>query len=346
MTSTVQEVAPGRVRLAIPAARALAEAAVRSTGYAAAEAAVIAEHALDAALCGYEYSGLPKLLNIEEHHRHDLPRKPVAVLHETAVSARMDGGNNVGMLALSIAADKVIEKAAAHGIAVVGMNNAWTSGRSAHYVERVARAGLVAIHTASAARQVAPPGGAKGVMGTNPIAFAFPRDPDPLIIDMGTSAVMATDVKYRKRMGIPLPENAAVDAQGNVTRDAALASLGALLPFGGAAGAHKGFALALAVEAFGVLGGCAADLDQSYGYLFIAFRPDLLMPLAQYQSELEQSIQRIKATPRAPGVDEIRIPSERMYRERARHLAEGAIVIDRAIHDALEALIRRGPRAR
>ena len=134
-------------------------------------------------------------------------------------------------------------------------------------------------------------------------------------------------------MGIPLPENSAVDAQGNVTRDAALASLGALLPFGGAVGAHKGFALALAVEALGVLGGCAADLDQSYGYLFIAFRPDLLMPADQYRRELEQSIERIKATPRAPGVGEIRIPSERMYRERARHLAQGSIEIDQAIHE-------------
>lgn len=331
-----------RIRLGVDEARDLCRRAVLSTGYSAADAAIIAEHLIDAALCGYEYSGLPKLLNIEDSHRHRLPRQPVSVIRETPVSALMDGGNNVGMLALHHAAETAIAKAGAQGFAIVGMNNAWTSGRSAHYVERIARAGLIAIHTASAARQVAPPGGARGVLGTNPIAFAFPRDPDPLVIDMGTSAVMATDVKYRKRMGIALPENSAIDAQGRVTRDPALAELGALLPFGGEAGAHKGFALALAVEALGVLGGSAADLDQSYGYLFIAVKPDLLMPLEQYKHQLEQAIARIKAVPRAPGVTEIRIPSERMYRERSRNLREG-LVVDRAIRDMLEALAARGP---
>ncbi len=330
-----------RVTMSVEEARALCRKAVASTGYNEADSAIIAEHALDAALCGYEYSGLPKVLNIEDSRRHALGRKPVSILRETPVSALMDGGNNVGMLALHHATEVAIAKASAQGFAIVGMNNAWTSGRSAHYVERIARAGLIAIHTASAARQVAPPGGAKGVLGTNPIAFAFPCDPDPLVIDMGTSAVMATDVKYRERMGIPLPENSAIDANGEVTRDAALASLGALLPFGGATGAHKGFGLSLAVEALGVLGGSASDLDQAYGYVFIAVKPDLLMSLDQYKRELAQSIARIKATPRAAGVDEIRIPSERMYRQRARQMREG-IEVDKRIYDIVKALADRG----
>jgi len=60
----------------------------------------VADHAIDAALCGYEYSGLAKLLNILEHRRFKQRRRPIRVLRETEVSVIYDGGNNVGMLAI------------------------------------------------------------------------------------------------------------------------------------------------------------------------------------------------------------------------------------------------------
>ena len=84
------------------------------------------------------------------------------VLRETDVSIAFDGGNNVGMLALFHAAEATIRKAAAHGIALVSVTDAWMSGRSAYYVEMIAHAGLVAIHTAASSPLVAPPGGAGG----------------------------------------------------------------------------------------------------------------------------------------------------------------------------------------
>jgi LDH2 family malate/lactate/ureidoglycolate dehydrogenase len=79
------------------------------------------------------------------------------------------------------------------------------SGRSAYYVEMVARAGLVGIHTVAAPPMVAPLGGAKAALGTNPIAFGFPMEGDPLVIDLGTSAFTGTDLQFRQRLGIPLP---------------------------------------------------------------------------------------------------------------------------------------------
>jgi L-2-hydroxycarboxylate dehydrogenase (NAD+) len=78
---------------------------------------------------------------------------------------------------------------------------------------------------------------------------------------------------------------------------------------------------------------CGDERD-SGGYLFIAFKPDLFMPLDDYRRTLAAEIARIKATPRQDGVEEIRIPGERGYRERARRVREG-IEIDRRIHDAL-----------
>jgi L-2-hydroxycarboxylate dehydrogenase (NAD+) len=152
------------------------------------------------------------------------------------------------------------------------------------------------------------------------------------VIDLGTSAFMGTDLQFRQRLGIPLPEGVALDEHGCPTTDAGAARRGALLPFGG----HKGYALALAMHALGVLCGTTAG-PAGGGYVFIAFRPDLFVPLDEYRRALATEIAAIKATPRQPGVEEIRIPGERAYRERARLMREG-IEIDRRIHDALSRL--------
>jgi LDH2 family malate/lactate/ureidoglycolate dehydrogenase len=309
-----------RVHLGVPEARALSERAMRGIGYEPEEARILADHVIDAALCGYEYSGLPKLLNVADHPRFKAERSPMRAVRETSVSVLFDGGNQSGMLGMYYATRAVIERAQAHGFALVGVNNIWMSGRSAYYVEMVARAGLVGIHTVAAPPMVAPPGGAKAVLGTNPIAFGFPMEGDPLVIDLGTSAFMGTDLQFRQRLGIPLPEGVAIDEHGHPTTDAEAARRGAILPFGG----HKGYALALAMHALGV----------SAEYLFIAFKPDLFTPLEDYRRVLAAEIAAIKATPRQDGVDEIRIPGERAYRDRARLACEG-LEIDRRIHDAL-----------
>src|SRR4029079_6329573 len=112
-----------------------------------------------------------------------------------------DGGNNVGMLALFHAAEATIRKAAAHGIALVSVTDAWMSGRSAYYVEMIANAGLVAIHTAASSPLVAPPGGTRAVLGTNPVAIAVPSSREPIVLDIGTSAYMMTEVMLRERLG-------------------------------------------------------------------------------------------------------------------------------------------------
>ena len=330
--------ASDRIHLNVEEARALGERALRGIGYDDEEARIIADHVIDAALCGYEYSGLAKILNIPEHPRFAQPRRPITIVHETEVSALYDGGNNNGMVAMYHAANAAIAKAAAHGISVIGVSDSWMSGRSAYFVEMIARAGLVAIHTASSGGAVAPHGGSQPVLGTNPIAFALPGADGPLVLDMGTSAFMGTDLALRVRLGTPLPEGVAIDRDGNPTRDAKAARDGALLPFGG----HKGFGLGLIVAAFGLLGGGALGANtngggKTDGYVFIAFRPDLLVPLADLERELAALIARVKAVPPLPGFSEIRIPGEQSAKNRARLAREG-LDIDRLVLDRLTAL--------
>jgi LDH2 family malate/lactate/ureidoglycolate dehydrogenase len=327
--------ASDRIHLSVAEARAHAERALRGIGYDPEEARILADHMIDAALCGYEYSGLAKILNIPEHRRFKQPRRPISVIRETAVSVLYDGGNNVGMLAMYHAARAAIARAEAHGFALVGVTDSWMSGRSAYYCEMIAKAELVGIHTASSARHVAPFGGTRPVLGTNPIAFGLPSAQGPVVLDMGTSAFMGTELALRERLGQLLPEDVAIDPDGQPTRDPSAARLGALLPFGG----YKGYGLGFIIQALGVLGGSALDPDGDDGYLFIVFKPDLLVPLDTFKRDLAALVDRVRSVPRAPGVAEIRIPGERAFKSRERLLRDG-IEIDRLVYDALAALQR------
>jgi LDH2 family malate/lactate/ureidoglycolate dehydrogenase len=327
----LETVSEHRVRLTAAEAQAFAEQVLANTGYDAEEARMIAEHVVDAALCGYEYSGLPKILNVVEHRQLRQPRQRMRAIRETPTSVLFDGGNNNGMVTMYRATQVAIARAREHGTAIVGVNNSWVSGRSAFYVEMIARAGLVGMHTVSSRIHVAAPGSRDPATGTNPIAFSFPTLDEPFVVDLGTSAFMGTDLIFQERREAVLPEGVAIDAQGQLTRDPR--EVHAILPFGG----YKGFALALAMQAFGVLAGSGLGEDRTYGYLVMAIKPDLLVPLEDFRRHMSEMLARVKATARQPGVDEIRLPGERAQRERARSLREG-IEIDRRIYDALLAV--------
>src|SRR4029453_2983893 len=147
----------------------------------------------------------------------------------TSVSVLFDGGNQSGMLGMYYATRTVIERAQAHGFALGGVKHIWVRGRSASVGELGARGGLIGIHPVAAPPMVAPLGGARAALGTNPIAFGFPMEPDPLVIDLGTSAFMGTDLQFRQRLGIPLPEGVAIDEHGRPTTAAGARGAVALL---------------------------------------------------------------------------------------------------------------------
>ena len=88
------------VTLSVAQATQLSERALRSIGFNAEQSKVITAHLVDAALCGHRFAGLPRILTINEDPRTREPRTPIKVVHETEVSALMDGGNHVGYYAV------------------------------------------------------------------------------------------------------------------------------------------------------------------------------------------------------------------------------------------------------
>src|SRR6185503_5211250 len=202
--------------------------------------------------------------------------------------------------------------------AVVGLHDAFLSGRSAYYVEMIARAGFVGMQTACSAPVVVPLGGAAPALGTNPIAFAIPGKPDPFVFDMATSLTNHGDVILAKRLGVALPEGQAVDSRGLPTTDPAAALGGGILTFGG----HKGYGLSVTIQAMGLLAGAALPRGkvQDFAFLFVVFDPGLLIPPEDLERQLAELLDRIRSTPKQTGVDAIRIPSERAFAERKRRL--------------------------
>ncbi len=323
------------VRLAIGEATALLEEKVRKVGYSAGEAVVIAANLLDAEMCGYPALGFARLLTIAADPRTRLPRSPVRITRETPSSALIDAGNYVGVYALQRAAEVAIDKAKASGLAIVGMHNSYLSGRNARYLEIIARAGLAGIHVASSEPFVVAPGGKIPVVGTNPIAIAVPGDPHPVIFDMGTSVITHGEVVMAARLGQSLPAGTVLDREGAPTCDAAAALEGGILPLAG----HKGFGLSLMIQSLCLMAGAALPSAhvKGYGFVFIVFRPDLLVPAEVFQEQLAQLLEGVRTSGRQPDAGLLRIPSERAFRQRDRALAEG-LFIKRDVLERVRAL--------
>jgi LDH2 family malate/lactate/ureidoglycolate dehydrogenase len=195
-------------------------------GYDTDDARIVVDQLIDNSLCGYRFAGLPRILAIAREARTQNTRTPVAIVHETPTTALVDGGNNVGYVAVYRGAEIAIRKAKQSGVAAVGVYNSYFSGRNAYYLEHIVEAGLVGLHTASGAPHIVPPGATRPALGTNPIAFGFPSADGPVIFDIGTASLMWGEVLLAAETGEELPEGVAVDADGNPTRDGKAASQG------------------------------------------------------------------------------------------------------------------------
>jgi LDH2 family malate/lactate/ureidoglycolate dehydrogenase len=326
---------PDAMRLSVGEVRALGESALARIGYDEHDARIITDQLIDNSLCGYRFAGLPRILAIAREAKTKTARVPVAVVHETPVSALVDGGNNVGYVAVYRGAEIAIAKAKQSGIASVGVYNSYFSGRNAYYLERIVEAGFVGLHTASGSPHIVPPGATRPALGTNPIAFGFPSTDGPVIFDIGTASLMWGEVLLAAETGEPLPPGVAYDEDGNPTIDGPAAAKGGVSAFGG----HKGYGLAFAIQALGLLAGAAIPRGQvqDYGFLFFVVNPRAMLSRDSFAAQMSELVKSIQATPRRPEVEEIRIPSQRAFRERDRRRAEG-ILVDRAVVAALKAL--------
>ncbi|WP_043807071.1 Ldh family oxidoreductase [Rhodococcus triatomae] len=318
------------MELTVDQTRDLAHAAMRSCGYTEHEAAVIADHLLDCELRGLSFGGLARGLSVAERRLSMPEPSPITIVKDTPVSATLDGGDQVGYLVARQATDLAIAKASTVGMAVVAARRTWYTGMFSYYLETITKAGLVGIVAGSGLQLVAPHGGTEGRFGTNPIAFGFPSDDQPIIWDIGTSEVMLGEVMLRERLGDLLDEGHAYAPDGQPTQDPTAALAGALAVWGG----HKGSGLALTVQLLGMMTGASADPEglTDCGFFLVAINPALLTDAPDYRRRVTEYAQDLRNTRPVDPTKPVRVPFDRSATERSKRLASNSIDVDDRVY--------------
>ncbi|MFG6150662.1 Ldh family oxidoreductase [Halobacillus sp. B23F22_1] len=256
----------------------------------------------------------------------------------------VDGDNGLGHVVSSKAIERGIEMVKESGMVGIGIKNSNHFGTASYYCQKACENNLAIIAFTNSPPGIAPWGGREAFFGTNPIAFGFPNGNNPpVIIDLSTSKVARGKIILADKQGESIPDGWALDENGQQTNNPAEALKGSVMPLGGA----KGYALALAVEILsGILSGGAfsPNVNSIYqetskepanvGHFFILMDIEKFMPYETFQFSMDQLINQMKETPKAPGYEEIRYPGERREKEFQLRSKEG-ILLSKNVQDEL-----------
>jgi uncharacterized oxidoreductase len=233
------------------------------TGSSDYEAHTVAEHLVQANLTGHDSHGVGLIPTYVKHIQAGLVKanQPLTLVQDSGNIICIDGGRGYGQRLAKEAMDVALKRAKKLGLVAMTLRNAHHIGRVGTYGEQSLAAGLISLHFVNVTDHkpiVAPFGGSDARFVTNPVCIAIPGE-TPVLLDMATSAIALGKARVAKNQGVPAPEGAIIDSEGNPSRDPNVMftePMGALLPFGGALSGHKGYGLALVCELLaGVLGG-------------------------------------------------------------------------------------------
>lgn len=261
---------------------------------------------------------LPRFIRGIEHGHVD-PDGEITIVTEHRGVATLSGGSRLGPVVASKAIAEAIDRADEYGIGAVGVHDSNHLGMLGYYTDTLRESGYIGVAMTNTEPAMPPYGGTEPVLGTNPIAIGLPTDP-AFNLDMSTSAIARGTVEQKKEAGDSLPDDVALDTDGNRTTDPTAALEGTILPFGG----PKGSGLAVAIELLaGTLVGAATGTDVTGTYhteepctkgdLFVAIDP-AAMDVPEFTERASTFLDDLKASEKSSGVDEIRLPGEHSVR--------------------------------
>ena len=325
---------------------------LHATGASSEEADIVAEGMLWADLRGRHTQGINRLPNLVKRLSKGLVRSPAAMTwHDVGSSATiLDAANGLGHVAGRRSILKAVELACTQGVGLVAVRHSNHFGAAGYYCALAAEEGCLSFNYTNSVAKVAPYGGRKPVVGTNPIAFGCPTNgAGPLLVDLSTSAISGGVASSTGDKGEKLPPGAALDAEGHPTQDPTdLKMGGCLMPAGGV----RGFALGLMVEILSsVLTGSAIakevgsmyfswDRPVDVGHLFIAVDIERFLPLSEFLLRLDKLLYWITTTPAMEGFEAVRIPGD-IRAKLAEKFAREGIPVAQELHTPLLQLAQR-----
>lgn len=326
------------------------------------DAATVAEVLVAADLRGIDSHGVARTRRYVRGLKDGVifPRPPIRFVHETRLSALLDGGAALGQVAGKKAMEIAVAKAKQAGAGFAAVQNSNHFGIAGYYSQMALEHGLIGIALTNSTPDVVPTFGREVMLGTNPISVAVPAGGErPYVLDMSTAVITSGKLESLTRMGKKIPAGWAVDEKGAPCDDPArvYANMrgkrgGGLLPLGGDGeefGGHKGYGLGLLVDIFsGVLSASAnttllypktpegKPLPSRVGHFFGALRIDLFRPLKDFQDDMDDLIRRLRKSPKAEGRERIYIHGEKEFELERKYRREGIPLYFKVYEDLRE----------
>ena len=264
-----------------------------------------------------------------------------SITDQAASVVKVNANKGCSLLSFELGKPMLVEKAKANGIAALAINNSFHFSALWSEVEALSAEGLVALAMTPSHAFVAPAGGTLPLLGTNPIAFSWPRpDGTPYTFDFATSVVARGEIELHRRAGKSIPHGWAINDEGKATTDPVAALAGAMLPFG----SYKGSALSTMVELLAgpLIGDLlghetqAANAEKTgkpfHGELIIAMSPEAFLG-----SQAESHLKHAEVLFDSILGQGARLPSQRRFEARERSHANG-VTFPKALYDELNAL--------
>ena len=332
--------AQDELRLSPKAASALIFSALTGAGTAADNARYFTDAILDTELSGLSGHGFYWLQYYCEHVKSgkvDGRAKPLAK-KMSPVAFRVDAKRGFAHPAIEVGFAKLIPAARKNGIAGMAVHNSYNAATLGYHTGYLAKHGLLAFGFTNSSPTIAPIGGRKPVIGTNPLSFAVPGKAGKIafLIDQSSSAIAWTAVKRAAEEGHAIPLGWALDPEGKPTIDPKRGLEGSMAPAGG----YKGFGQGLMVEVMcAALAGAhrgpqmASFMDNDgktigCGQFFIAIDPDAFSggAFAKQVTALAKSITAQEGA---------RLPNSRRAANQKR-LAKEGLPIERGLYERLK----------
>ena len=318
----------------------------------AAEAEVVTRSMVDANRVGHDSHGVIHLTKYVRELEAGLiqPGAPTEILQESASIAALDGNWGFGPVIATRAVELAIQKAKQTDISSVAVSRCNEVGRLGGYACLAADAemiGLLMANDHGGGTCVAPHGGVEGRLSTNPLACAVPiQGQDPIVLDMSTSVVASGKIRVKQHQNEALPHGWLIDGAGeSATNPDDFYGIppAALLPFGGAVSAHKGFGLSVIIDVLaGALtgAGCSQSENARVGNGLFVFVINVasFRGFPGFSAEIQRFIEYLKSAKRIAGFDAIRMPGERGWETQRRRERDG-IPIDAETWAQIQALL-------